>query len=123
MNSLSLALIAAVTLNTAASQALLKRGVAGVSIPGDAQETLRLLVHCAASPFVWSSLALQVLGYGIWILVLSRERLAVAAAVSGSFFYLLTACIGWIIFNERLSYPQLTGLALITVGVVLMAQA
>jgi undecaprenyl phosphate-alpha-L-ara4N flippase subunit ArnE len=62
-----------------------------------------------------------VIGYALWVAVVSRERLAVATAVSGSFFYILMAVLGWLLFNERLSYPQIVGLTLITAGVSLMA--
>lgn len=117
----TLLLVAAVTVNTGASHALLKRGVSGLGIPASIEDAARLLVHCFGSPFVWASLALQVIGYAIWIVVISRERLAVATAVSGSLFYFLMAGLGWIFFNERLSVPQLAGLALITVGVVLVS--
>lgn len=113
-------LIFVVTVNTAASHVLLKRGVSGVTLPTHAAEVTKFISHCLSSPYVWGSLLLQVVGYAIWVAVISRERLAVATAVSGSFFYILMAVLGWSLFNERLSYPQIAGLALITAGVSLM---
>ena len=118
---MSIVLILAFTVNTAASHALLKRGLAGASLPGAATDVARLAGHCLGSPLVWCALSMQVLGYALWVVVVSRERLAVATAISGSFFYLFMAVLGWIFFKERLSYPQLAGLALITAGVSLMA--
>ena len=118
---LSLLLIGAVTVNTAASHALLKRGLGGAGMPAHVSDAARLVVRCVGSPFVWGSLSLQVIGYALWIVVIARERLAVATAISGSFFYILMAGLGWIFFSERLSLPQLAGLALISVGVGLMA--
>lgn len=118
---MSIVLILAFTVNTAASHALLKRGLAGAALPGAATDVARLAGHCLGSPLVWCALSMQVLGYALWVVVISRERLAVATAISGSFFYLFMAVLGWIFFKERLSYPQLAGLALITAGVSLMA--
>jgi undecaprenyl phosphate-alpha-L-ara4N flippase subunit ArnE len=117
----SVLLIFVVTVNTAASHVLLKRGLSGASLPTHITEVTRFVGHCLSSPFVWGSLLLQVMGYAIWVAVVARERLAVATAVSGSFFYILMAVLGWFLFNERLSYTQIIGLTLITAGVSLMS--
>jgi drug/metabolite transporter (DMT)-like permease len=117
----SVVLIFVVTANTAASHVLLKRGLSGAALPTHIAEVAKFVGHCLSSPFVWGSLLLQVVGYAIWVAVVSRERLAVATAFAGSFFYILMAVLGWLLFNERLSYPQIAGLALITAGVSLMA--
>ena len=114
-------LILAVTINTAASHALLKRGLAGAVTPSGAAEAARLILQCAHSPLVWCSLALQGLSYALWILVLSKERMAVAAALSGSSFYLLMAGIGWTLFNEQLSTSQIAGIVFITIGAILVS--
>lgn len=117
----SLLMIFVITVNTAASHVLLKRGLSGAALPSHLAEITRFVSHCLSSPFVWGSLLLQMIGYALWIAVVTRERLAVATAVSGSFLYILMAGLGWILFNERLSYPQIAGLTLIAAGVSLMA--
>ena len=120
---MSIALILALTVNAAASHALLKRSLDGVALPAAATDVARLAGHCLGSPLVWCALSMQVRGCALGKFVISRERLAVATAISGSFFYLLTAVLGWICFNERRSHPQLSGLGLITAGVVLRAMS
>ena len=119
----SLALILTFTVTTAASHALLKRGLAGAHIPGDGIDVARIASHCLQSPHFWLALSMQAVGYALWVVVISRERLAVATAISGSFFYLFMAVLGWIFFKERLSFPQLTGLILIASGVMLMSKS
>lgn len=115
-------LILVVTLCTVGSQLLLKRSV------GDLAETLRasgiwgFLMAAAVSPGVVAALAIQVTGYVLWLIVLTRAQLSVAFAISGSFFYLLMAAASWFLFDERLTGVQWGGLVLISVGVVMVTQ-
>ncbi len=60
---------------------------------------------------------LQVLGYALWIVVLTQEKVGVAVAMLGSGFYLLMAVLAWAFFDERLGPVQWAGIVLITIGV------
>ena len=114
-------LIFTVSFCTIVSQLVLKKGV--LNLPGVQAGTAGLdtsiWLAAVRSPLVWASLCLQGVGYGLWILVLSKEKLGVAFGLSGAFFYLLLAFLGWILFGERLSAFQWLGLTLITAGVLL----
>ena len=110
-------LILVVVCNSAASQLLLKRAVNDIGAPATYPGLLQFFVAAAASPPVWISLVLQVLGYALWIVVLTQEKVGVAVAMLGSGFYLLMAVLAWVFFDERLGPVQWAGIVLITVGV------
>ena len=110
-------LILVVVCNSAASQLLLKRAVNDIGAPSAYPGLLQFFVAAAGSPPVWISLVLQVLGYALWIVVLTQEKVGVAVAMLGSGFYLLMAVLAWVFFDERLGPVQWAGIVLITVGV------
>jgi drug/metabolite transporter (DMT)-like permease len=110
-------LILVVVCNSAASQLLLKRAVNDIGAPSSYPGLLQFFVAAAGSPPVWISLVLQVLGYALWIVVLTQEKVGVAVAMLGSGFYLLMAVLAWVFFDERLGPVQWAGIVLITVGV------
>jgi drug/metabolite transporter (DMT)-like permease len=113
-------LILIVTLNSVASQLLLKRAVGEIGSPASLGALPGFFHAAAFSPAVYASLALQVIGYAIWMIVISQEKLGVAVAVLGSGFYVLTALLAWMVFDEALTKLQWTGIALITLGVACM---
>lgn len=115
-------LVLLTTLCTIGGQLILKRAVTDLK-PLMAQGPIEFLWGAALSPMVYAALALQVLGYVSWMFVISREKLSVAFALSGSTFYLLMAAASWYFFGERLGQAQWLGLVLISVGVVLVTAA
>lgn len=112
-------LVLVTTLCTIGGQLILKRAMMTLR-PLQSQGIIEFLFGAAISPLVWAALMLQVLGYVAWMFVISREKLSVAFALSGSTFYLLMAVASWYFFHERLGMTQWLGLALISVGVVLV---
>lgn len=121
-NLQSILLIAGVTLNTIISHASLKYGLKAVTTPTALSDLPGFLWTTLPNPFVWLSITLQVVGYIGWMLIISKERLAEAVALSGSFFYILTAVVGWSVFHEELGQLQILGLLLISAGVYLMSR-
>lgn len=113
------ALVLVTTLCTIAGQLVLKRAMGGLR-PLLAQGPVDFLVGAALSPLVYCALALQVIGYVAWMFVISREKLAVAFALSGSSFYLLMALASWHFFDEKLGFAQWAGLVLISAGVLMV---
>lgn len=116
-------LILLVALNTVGSHLLLKSAVTRLAKPTSLQAVPDFLLAAAMVPAVWASLALQVIGYLVWIVVISNEKLGIATAMVSASYYLLTACAAWVIFGERLSVVQWVGLGLITAGVVCVTLA
>jgi undecaprenyl phosphate-alpha-L-ara4N flippase subunit ArnE len=107
------------TLCTICGQLILKRAVDELK-PLLQTGIVDFLFGAATSPLVVIALSLQVLGYIAWLFVLSKEKLSIAFALSGSSFYLLMAGASWYFFDERLSGGQWLGLMMISVGVILV---
>ena len=113
-------LIATVTLNTVLSHSLLKQALSGIAFPSNLKQVWPFVSSAINSPLIWISLFLQISGYIAWMAIISREKLAIAIAVSGAVFYLTMAGVGWLFFGEHLSTQQMLGLALLSLGVLLM---
>lgn len=113
-------LVLIVTLITIGSQLILKRGIGDVLTVLRQDGALAFVWAAATSPTVISALALQGMGYVVWWFVLSQERLSVAFAISGAFFYLVMAASSWFLYDERLNLSQWIGLLLITAGVLMV---
>ncbi|HST45465.1 MAG TPA: EamA family transporter [Luteimonas sp.] len=112
-------LVLITTLCTIGGQLILKKAMVALR-PLLAQGPLEFLWGAAWSPLVYAALALQVFGYIAWMFVISKEKLSVAFALSGSTFYLLMAAASWFFYGEKLGLWQWFGLLLISAGVVLV---
>jgi drug/metabolite transporter (DMT)-like permease len=110
-------LIVGVALNTVLSQLLLKRVVADIGGPTSFSEFSHFIIAAAASPWVYASLALQVIGYVLWMVVISHEKLGIAIALLGGGFYISMAFAAWILYGEELSAVQWAGIGFVTFGV------
>lgn len=113
-------LVLMVTLCTIGSQLILKKGVGQITSVLHENGPLAFVASAAMSPVVIAALTLQVGGYVVWLFVLSQERLSVAFAMSGSFFYLVMAGASWLLYDERLTLGQWAGLLLISCGVIMV---
>jgi drug/metabolite transporter (DMT)-like permease len=113
-------LIVLVTTFTITSQLVLKNAVNGISSILKDEGIVQFLLAAITSPYIYAALTLQVGGYILWFFVLAQERLSVAFAINGSFFYLMVAAASWVFFDERLNLWQWFGLVLISVGVVIL---
>jgi drug/metabolite transporter (DMT)-like permease len=113
-------LVLIVTLVTIGSQLILKRGIGEISTVLRQEGAVAFVWAAATSPIVLAALLLQGIGYVVWWFVVSQERLSVAFAISGSFFYLVMAGASWLLYGERLNIQQWIGLCLITAGVLMV---
>ena len=111
-------LFIAVTLNAVISQLILRRASHVLGVPAGLQSLPRFLGNAAMSPWIYASVALQALGYILWLILVSREKLGVATAGVGAGFYVLMAVSAWVFYGETLSLLQWTGIVLVTFGVV-----
>lgn len=115
-------LILLATMCTLGGQLILKPAITGLKALLQAGP-IEFLLGAATSPMVIAALALQVLGYVAWLFVLSKEKLSIAFALSGAFFYILMALASWLLYGERLSTSQWLGLVMISIGVTLVTAA
>lgn len=112
-------MIVLVTLMTLGSQLLLKKAIVSIG-PLIQEDKIAFLFAAMTSPYVISAIAMQGLGFILWIFVLSKMKLGIAFGLSGAFFYLLAAMSSWYLYGEKLSTQQWSGLLLISTGVLLM---
>lgn len=113
-------MIVFVTVSTMTSQLLVKRGVNAIAEKSPDLEGVRWLLAAIVSPSILLAIAIQGVGFFVWVAVVSRMKLGMAFAISGAFFYLLIAASSWYFYGERLNPLQWLGLALISSGVVLV---
>ena len=117
----NLALILFVTCSTLGSQLLVKRAVLEIGTRTPAPQGVDWLVAAVTSPTVWLAVAIQGVGFVVWMVVVSRIKLGVAFATSGSFFYIVLALLSWYLYDERLSAGQWFGIGLISCGVLMIS--
>jgi drug/metabolite transporter (DMT)-like permease len=111
------------TVNAVISQLLLRRATSELGRPPAGMSALpRFIGQAALSPWVYASVTLQIVGYVLWLVIVSREKLGVATASIGAGFYLLMALSAWLIYHETLSAVQWLGIVLVTCGVVCVSQ-
>jgi len=110
-------LIVAVTANAVLGQLLLKHALATLGGRAALETMSKFVLDAATSPWIYASLAIQGLGYFLWMVLISREKLGVAAASVGAGFYILMPLCAWALFGESLTNVQWLGIGLITVGV------
>lgn len=113
-------MIVFVTCSTLGSQLLVKRAVTQIALRDPVPTGLQWLVAACLSPGVIAAVAIQGLGFIVWVVVVSRVKLGLAFAISGSFFYILIAAASWLLYGERLVATQWLGLVLVSSGVLLM---
>jgi len=110
-------LIIAVTVNAVVGQLLLKHAIATLGGRAALETMSKFVLDAATSPWIYASLGIQGLGYFLWIVLISREKLGVAAASVGAGFYILMPLCAWALYGESLTNVQWLGVGLITAGV------
>jgi drug/metabolite transporter (DMT)-like permease len=110
-------LIVAVTVNAVLGQLLLRRALATLGGRAALATLPKFVLDAVASPWMYASLAIQGLGYFLWIILISREKLGVASASVGAGFYILMPLSAWLVYGESLTALQWFGIGLITAGV------
>jgi len=111
-------LLVAFTVNTVISQLVLRHALNALGSPAKLSGLPRFIGNAALSPWIYTSITLQILSYLLWMLIVSREKLGVATASVGAGFYILMALSAWLVYGETLSPVQWTGILLVTLGVV-----
>jgi drug/metabolite transporter (DMT)-like permease len=110
-------LIVAVTINAVLGQLILKHAIRMLGGRGALTSTWKFISDAAASPWIYASVVVQGLGYVLWMILVSREKIGVATASVGAGFYILMPLCAWAIYGESLTTVQWFGISLITIGV------
>jgi drug/metabolite transporter (DMT)-like permease len=110
-------LIVVVAVNAVLGQLLLKHAIATLGGRAALANLPKFVLDAAASPVMYASLVIQALGYFLWMVLISREKLGVASASVGAGFYILLPLCAWAVYGESLTALQWFGISLITAGV------
>lgn len=111
-------LLILVSVNTTASQLLLKRGVTQLGGVKGFSDLPRFMLLAVTSPWIVLSVCLQIVGYLVWFLVVTREKLGIAVAFTGASFYVLMVLSAWYFYGETLAALQCVGIGLIVLGLI-----
>jgi multidrug transporter EmrE-like cation transporter len=114
-------MIVFVTGSTLGSQLLVKYEVTQIAAREPALAGWHWLLAAMLSPGVSAAVVMQGIGFAVWVVVVSRVKLGVAFAISGSFFYVLLALLSWWLYGEKLAAGQWMGIVLISVGVLMVS--
>lgn len=117
-------ILSGVVLN-AAAQLLLKAGASSagqISMNAGPQALWNTALSLARHPGVVGGLACYVVSVVLWIVALSRVEVSVAYPML-SIGYVLNALLAWWLFGENLNPQRWLGIAVIIVGVVLVARS
>ena len=111
-----------VLLNTIA-QFLLKAGAGRLGPLHLAyRSAVNFFLAAASSSFILGGMVCYVASFGLWVGVLSRMEVSIAYPLL-AVGYVISAFAAYFIFGEPLSAPKLVGIAIIVVGVAVLARA
>ncbi|GIO07707.1 transporter [Brevibacillus reuszeri] len=116
----SLVLIIISVVLSACGQIAMKMGAS--SLGGKNEMLLMKFLHYFTNLPIMAGLALYGLSAFIWIAALERVQLSYAYPMA-ALGYVLVAGLSFLIFQEPISFMRMAGLAIIVVGVIVIAQS
>jgi drug/metabolite transporter (DMT)-like permease len=114
-------LIIGVAVNAVVGQLFLKRALATLGGKAAFADFPKFIFAAARSPWIYTSVAIQAVGYILWMIVITRVKLGVATALVGAGFYVLMAACAWFFYGESITYLQWFGIVFITIGVTCLS--
>jgi len=123
MNPVSFALIATGVLLNTIAQLLLKAGANAVGrFEFSAANALEVGMRFALNPYVIGGLGCYVVSVVVWLAALSRVEVSVAYPML-SLGFALNALLAWWLLGEAVTPQRIAGIAIIIVGVTLVARS
>ena len=106
----------------AAAQLALKQGMRQVGYFDFVFQNIgQVFFAVATNAFIWVGLSCYVISVAVWLLVLSRVEVSYAYPLL-SVGYIVTACAGWLFFQENMSMTRMMGIVVICFGVWLITK-
>jgi len=109
----------------AAAQLLLKAGarsVGAISMSDGSAALWRSATGLAQHPGIFGGLVCYAISVVVWIVALSRVDVSIAYPML-SIGYVVNAALAWWLFGEQVSAQRWLGIAVIIIGVVLVARS
>jgi len=123
MTLISFSLVLCGVLLNAAAQLLLKAGTNQVGAFEFAARNIPVVgMRLAFEPHIVGGLLCYVVSVVVWILALSRVEVSIAYPML-SIGYVVNAVAAWYLFGEAVTPVRLVGIAIIILGVVIVARS
>ncbi len=123
MNAISLALLMAGVMLNAGAQLLLKAGTNSVgAFEYSAANIIPVGWKLATEPHILGGLSGYLISVVVWIMALSRVEVSIAYPLL-SVGYVVNAIAAYYLFGEAVTPMRLTGIAVIIVGVWIVARS
>ena len=123
MNMVSFLLVFTGVMLNAAAQLLLKAGVRDLGVIKLTPSTIFSAgLKLALEPHIIGGLTCYVVSVVVWILALSRVQVSIAYPML-SLGYVVTAFAAWWLMGEPVNAMRISGIAVIIVGVYLVARS
>jgi multidrug transporter EmrE-like cation transporter len=123
MTPLSFGLVLVGVLLNALAQLLLKAGTNAVGrFEFSTANALPVGMKLAFQPYIVGGIACYVVSVVVWILALSRTEVSIAYPML-SIGYIVNAIAAWYLFGEAVTPLRLIGIAIIIVGVFVVARS
>ena len=123
MNAVSFSLVMLGVLLNAAAQLLLKAGTNAVGkFEFVGANALPMGMKLALEPHILGGLACYVVSVAIWIMALSRVEVSIAYPML-SVGYVVNAAAAWYLFGEAVTPMRLLGIAILILGVFVVARS
>ncbi len=107
----------------ASAQILVKKGASLLNINElSLPEILQVFLQIAKNIYILLGLFLIGISFLLWLFVVSKKQLNVAYPITASVSIVLVSIFSWILFKETLSLIQISGIALIILGVFLLTK-
>jgi multidrug transporter EmrE-like cation transporter len=123
MTAVSFALVMIGVLLNAAAQLLLKAGTNAVGqFEFTAANAVPVGLRLALEPHIVGGIACYVVSVAVWIMALSRVEVSIAYPML-SVGYVVNAVAAWYLFGEAVTPVRLLGIAVIILGVFIVARS
>lgn len=123
MKLVEFALILTGVLLNACAQLLLKAGTNRIGhFEFHLDNALPIGWKLASNPFIFGGLSCYAVSVVVWIMALSRVQVSIAYPML-SIGYVVNALAAWWLFGESLSAMRMGGIAVIIIGVYLVAKS
>jgi multidrug transporter EmrE-like cation transporter len=123
MTALSFALVLTGVLLNAGAQLLLKAGTNAVGqFAFTASNVFPVGLRLATEPHIVGGIACYVVSVAVWIMALSRAEVSIAYPML-SIGYVVNAAAAWWLFGEAVTPLRMLGIAVIIVGVFVVARS
>lgn len=123
MTPVAFFLILTGVLLNALAQFALKASVTGQGAIGLTPAALApAALRIAAEPWAWLGLGCYAVSVAVWVLALSRVEVSIAYPML-SIGYIVNALAAWAWLGEGMSLGKVAGIAIISIGVVVLARA